>query len=115
MISSARPRAASATRSVPDAQAGDVIVASPPNPRTASEMRRSSVATTTRDARRDFLAFSQTYHIIGRPSIWANGFPGSRVDAYRAGITTAAPFGGPLTERGGPRGVLPPPGTPSSG
>src|SRR5512146_3547739 len=108
MISSERPRAVSATRSVPEAHSGDVILASPPNSRTAEAMRGSSVATRTWVANRDFLAFSQTYHIIGRPSIWARGLPGNRVEAYRAGITTATPFGEGLKERGGPNGVRPP-------
>src|SRR5579862_3314587 len=32
-------------------------------------------------------AFSYTQAIIGRPQIFRNGFPGSRVDSSRAGIT----------------------------
>ena len=78
-ISSSIPRAASATRSVPDAQSGEVMTASPPNPRTTDAIRSSSVATTTREGTFARLALSQTYHIIGRPSISASGLPGSRV------------------------------------
>src|SRR4030042_104246 len=103
-ISSESPRDASATRSVPEAQSGDVIHASPPNPRTATAIRSSSVATITRVAHLDFRAFSQTYHIIGRPSIWARGFPGRRLAPYLAGMTTATPRGGVLTGTGGAGG-----------
>lgn len=78
-ISSSIPRAASATRSVPEAHSGEVRTASPPNPRTTEAIRASSVATTTRDGIFAALALLQTYHIIGRPSISASGFPGSRV------------------------------------
>src|SRR3990172_8956600 len=112
-ISSESPRDASATRSVPEGQSGDVIHPPPPNPRTATAIRSSSVATITRVAHLDFRAFSQTYHIIGRPSIWARGFPGRRLSPYLPPITTAPSPGGVLTGAGGPSGDLHPPGSPS--
>src|SRR4030065_1707645 len=84
-------------------------------PRTATAIRSSSVATITRVAHLDFRAFSQTYHIIGRPSIWARGFPGRRLAPYLAGMTTATPRGGVLTGTGGPSGEPRPPGSPSWG
>src|SRR4030067_3843930 len=98
------PRPARPTRPPPGAQSGDVIPASPPNPRTATAIRSSSVATITRVAHLDFRAFSQTYHIIGRPSIWARGFPGRGLGARTLAGAPPPPRGGGATGEGGVAG-----------
>ena len=81
---------ASATRSVPVRWFVEVITARPPNPRTAARIRSSSVATTTSAIPRALAARSYTCWMSGLPAISASGFPGKRVEAWRAGITTMA-------------------------
>ena len=54
----------------------------------ATEMRSSSVATSTRDTPRASLVRRYTCSIIGRPASSARGLPGNRVDSYLAGMTT---------------------------
>ena len=80
-ISASIPRAASASRSVPVAWAGEVSTASPPKPRTALAIRSSSVATITRSTRFAARARSYTLSIMVLPWISERGFPGRRVAA----------------------------------
>ena len=78
---------AAATRSVPEASAGSVMMASPPCTLTALAIGRSAAATSTRPT----LASTARFHtctIIGRALMSAKGLPGSLRDAIRAGITT---------------------------
>ena len=79
--------ATSATRSVPVAWSARVITTSPPKSVTASAIRRSSVATMMRPSDFARRAASTTCWISGRPVSERRGLPGSRVEAYRAGIT----------------------------
>ena len=85
------------TRSEPDVCAGLVYTASPPASLMASMISISAQATivgptSASKARR------QTWTIIGSPAISANGLPGSRVEASRAGITTIGFAGAPTDE-----------------
>jgi hypothetical protein len=63
-----------------------VIIASAPNDRTASAILSSSVATMTLSTSVAWSARSTTCRIIGFPHRSINGFAGSRVEPYRAGI-----------------------------
>src|ERR1044072_7785879 len=56
-------------------------------------MRKSSVATITRDTTGDASARRYTCSIIVRPSISASGLPGNRVEANRAGMTATMSSG----------------------
>src|SRR6266851_8359054 len=87
MISPApgRVRATSATRSVPLRQLLEVITTSP-KPEAALAIRASSVATITRENAPLSWHRRQTCSIIVLPAINARGFPGNRVDPYRAGM-----------------------------
>jgi hypothetical protein len=85
-ISASVPRAASASRSVPLACRGEVITASPPNAATASAMRWSSVATSTRSTSPARRTHSCTRCTIGLPWMSERGFPGNRVEPNRAGM-----------------------------
>jgi hypothetical protein len=77
----------SASRSVPLACSVAVMQTSAPNAVAARSMRSSSVAITTWPAALAE-AVSNTYCSIGLPSNWRSGFPGRRVEAKRAGMTT---------------------------
>ena len=55
---------------------------------TAAATLGSSVATSTRSTPRASLARRHTCAIIGLPAISASALPGSRVEAYRAGMIT---------------------------
>jgi hypothetical protein len=57
-------------------------------------IRRSSVATMTSDRPRAADTRRYTCSIIGRPSRSARALPGSRVEAYRAGMTATTVRGG---------------------
>ena len=74
-------RATSATRSVPLMHFSEVITHSAPNAAHASAMRRSSVATITRETPFARAQRSHTCWIIGLPARGKSGFPGKRVDA----------------------------------
>src|SRR5919107_4207892 len=79
---------------------------SPPKRSTASLIRRSSVATMTRDTHAASAARRYTCSIIGRPAISASALPGSRVDSYLAGMMATAETGtleweGPVLDTGG--------------
>ncbi len=76
-------------RSEPERCSGPVRIASPPNSLTASTIRWSSVATRMRPTRSAERRFRQTCSMRDRPPAVRNGLPGSRVLAYRAGITAA--------------------------
>src|SRR5206468_9005715 len=86
--------ATSASRSVPVSCVGFVSRTRPPKPLTRVAIRRSSVATMTCDTIGDAETRRYTCAIIGRPSISASAFPGSRVEAYRAGMTATTFSGG---------------------
>jgi hypothetical protein len=74
---------------VPEAWFAEVIIALPPNELTVSRIRSSSVATYTSLKASDSLARLYVHMTRGNPFIGINGFPGSRVDPYRAGIMQA--------------------------
>ena len=74
-------------RSVPLACAPEVRTASAPKDCDAETTRSSSLATTTGPTPLA-TARSWTRTIIGFPPMSASGLPGSRTDAYRAGMTT---------------------------
>ena len=59
----------------------------PAEPRTASAIRSSSVATQTKSTNADLDARLYTYSIMGCPHNKTSGFPGKRTDAQRAGMT----------------------------
>jgi hypothetical protein len=82
-----RACATSAMRSVPDACRGDVRTQSAPNFSAACKIRSSSVATMT-DAAPLLHALSHTHWMSGRFAMGSSGFPGRRVAAKRAGMTT---------------------------
>src|SRR5580692_13096276 len=79
--------ATSASRSVPLAWVGEVIITSPPASITGAAIRSSSVATITRASDFAFDACRHTRTIIGTPAISASAFAGRREDPYRAGTT----------------------------
>src|SRR5580692_12925395 len=79
--------ATSASRSVPLAWVGEVIITSPPASITGAAIRSSSVATITRAIDFAFHACRHTRTIIGTPAISASAFAGRREDPYRAGTT----------------------------
>jgi hypothetical protein len=60
---------------------------------TVVAIRRSSVATMTRETTGDASARRYTCSIIGRPSMSASGLPGNRVEANRAGMTATISSG----------------------
>jgi hypothetical protein len=78
--------ATSAIRLVPFGWSARVIATSPPKARTASAIRRSSVATMIRESRRERAAASQTCRMSGLPVASASGLPGNRTLAKRAGM-----------------------------
>src|SRR5258706_10821080 len=82
--------AASATGSVPERHSGEVITASPQAARTAAATRSSSAATTTRAARVQWRTVSRVWTTRGLPVSARRAFPGSRVEAIRAGMTISA-------------------------
>ena len=77
----------SAMRSVPLTWSARVINAAPPNARTTSAMRSSSVATITACTLDAAEARRYTCSIIGRPAMSARIFPGRRVAWNLAGMT----------------------------
>ena len=78
---------ACAHRSVPFGISSSVMTTSPPALTIASRIRSSSVATTKASNCVAFLACKYVRTIMGFPAIITKGFPGNRVDAYRAGMT----------------------------
>lgn len=71
------------------------MIASPPCLRTASTIRSSSVATMTRETKREDNVRRTTCITIGMPARGRRGLPGKRVELNRAGmIATASPFTG---------------------
>src|SRR6187401_3567155 len=69
-------------------------------------MRRSSVATMTREIVVAAAARRYTCSIIGRPAMSASALPGRRLDSYRAGMmatakTEAREREGPVLKTGG--------------
>jgi hypothetical protein len=94
-------RIASAMRSDPVGWRGSVMTALPPAASIASAIAWSPQATTTgptwaATARR------QTWTIIGSPAIIANGLPGNRAEASRAGIRMIG-FSGAVRVKVSPR------------
>src|SRR5207247_1204620 len=98
-MSQSSDAATSARRSVPVVCVALVSRALPPKSCTRVAMRRSSVATMTSDRIRDAATRRYTCSIIGRPSRSASALPGSRVEAYRAGMR-ATMVGGGTESRG---------------
>src|SRR5690348_16165850 len=83
---------ASKIRSDPDGWETAVITAFAPASRTAASTFGSSQATHTGPTSASS-ARRTTWTIIGRPAMSASGFPGSRVEAIRAGIKTTGRLG----------------------
>src|SRR2546427_3113877 len=94
MMSESSVAATSARRSVPVSCVAFVSRTLPPKSLTRVAMRRSSVATMTCETTGDADARRYTCSIIGRPSMSARALPGSRVDAYLAGMTATMLSGG---------------------
>src|SRR5262245_50090847 len=92
-MSQSSDEATSARRSVPVGWSGRVSRTLPPNSLTVVAIRKSSVATITRDTSGDASARRYTCSIIVRPSISASGLPGNRVEANRAGMTATMSSG----------------------
>ena len=86
---------------------GRVSTASPPAARIAAAISGSAQATTTGPTPAS-IARRQTWTIIGAPAISAKGFPGRRLDAIRAGITTIGLLGRPICNTPTAGWALPP-------
>ena len=88
--SAARPRMASAIRSVPDGWSGLVIATATPKDSAAAAMRASSVATRISARRRACRARCTTQASSGLPPTGARLLPGNRVEPQRDGMTPIA-------------------------
>ena len=86
MISAEYRDAASATRSVPEANSPPDSTTSTPDSRAASPIRSSSVATMVASIPSTRQTLSTTCRISGRPATEASNFPGNLVEANRAGM-----------------------------
>ena len=109
-----RVRATSATRSVPEAWLAEVMItalAGAPKARAPATMRSSSVAISTSPACAA-PACSYTHCSIDLPAMRSSGLPGSRVDAWRAGITTLYMANVRAADQSAPAGARPPRASP---